>query len=195
MQGIIGDSLTKSVTYILPMLGYSIKEFVNIVNCYIADEGKPQYTNHIFLLHKFDGRSNADYLSYEETLVEHEHFEELYDPDRSHVMFIFRVPEYFQREYDLFKMGKYSKFNDDYKKHILNFLGPKYKTSKTRQVLYKSKKLKKDMENRLGVNLTENMELSSVPNLEQETYKLTDRIIHPLKDSFKEHENSDEKED
>jgi len=175
MRGVISKNFTRSTTYLMPMLGHSVKEFINVVNCYMYDESKPEYDNHIFLLHKFDDDVRSGYLSYEDSLKQHELYVDSYDPNNPHVMFVFKVPEEYQKEYDLFKAGQYSKFRDSYKRHILKFQGGLFQTKKIRQVLYKSEKLHKEWEERLGVEIPLGQELSSIPDRDKETYKLSDR--------------------
>jgi hypothetical protein len=66
------------------------------------------------------------------------------------IMMVFSVPDKFAKEYELFKIGKYSKFSENYKK-----LFPQYLTndraqspeSKIWQALYKSDALRKELEN------------------------------------------------
>jgi hypothetical protein len=47
---------TKSFMFILPMLGKTILEFKNVLNCFVyADDERGQmYDNNIFILFKFD---------------------------------------------------------------------------------------------------------------------------------------------
>ena len=62
-----------------------------------------------------------DFILYEETLEKSELFHTKYDPNKTHVMFIFNVPEDYQDVYDLYRAGKYSELPQDYKIQIFKY--------------------------------------------------------------------------
>ena len=104
--------LTKSYTYVLPMLS----PYINIrrdqlVNAFIGDKDFPEYDNHIFLLYKFNG--SKAFLQYEDYLEHSKLFVKTYDPDKNHVMYIFNVPSFYRNDYNLFRKGKYSEMAYD----------------------------------------------------------------------------------
>ena len=172
--------LNKSYTYVLPMLSTEItlvKE--GLVNTFIGDQEYPQYDNHIFLLYKFNG--SKEFLEYEDFLKNTHLFVCSYDPDNTHVMYVFDVPAFYQTDYDLFKKGKYSEMNRDYKVVIFAFHNIMDHNHRVAQVLFKHPDLREEWEERTGENLPKHAEVSSVPDLNKEVYNESMKVINPLK--------------
>lgn len=161
--------LNKSYTYILPMLAnyIGIKKR-NLVNTFIGDRDYPKYDNNIFLLYKFSGAK--EFLLYEDFLKSTDLFVDSYDPDNHHVMFVFKVPSFYQSDYDLFKQGKYSEMNYDYKVVIFGFHNIIDHEHRVAKVLFKHPDLREELEERIGVEIPENMEVSSIPDMNLEIY-------------------------
>ena len=171
--------LTKSYTYVLPML----HPYVNIrkdrlVNAFIGDEDYPEYDNHIFLLYKFSG--SKAFLTYEGELEGHELFVKSYDPDKSHVMFVFKVPSFYKNDYGLYKKGKYSEMAYDYKVLIFEFHSIYDHEHKVAKVLFKHPDLKEELEDRIDVELPKGAEVSSIPNLGTEIYVSSMKVKNPV---------------
>jgi hypothetical protein len=171
----IGD-LNKSGTYIMPMLGDTALEFrgknfpfSNFKNCFIGDKNKSEYNNHILLLYKFSGE--VKYLEFEERLKDNIYYVDLYDPDPYHTMYVFNVPLHWEENYELFKEGKYSKFENKYKLHIQKFLSLDRKTSPVMQVLYKDEIRYLELEKEFDIKIPRDQEVSSLPNMQIEIYQ------------------------
>jgi hypothetical protein len=167
----------KSDTYILPMLGHTGLEFMgdkfpmNLYrNCFIGDntsKGK-KFEDKIFILYKFSGKEGFDKM--EEYLKQNAYYLDSYDPDYEHVMYVFNIPIEFEKDYHLFKEGKYSQLSDRYKQHIMKFHALNSSDGPV-QVMYKVDALKSKLEKSLGVNLPQTAELSSVPDMGREIYQ------------------------
>lgn len=158
----------KTYTYILPMLQNEVMKYStdycnnNFRACFLGDitKKKDLTDNKILLLYKFHG--GKPYLDFENKLINHPLFEVLYEPDKLHTMYVFKVPEKYKIEYNLFKDWKISKFNSEYKKLIQQF----HKLESTHsviQVLNKDKTLKKKLELSLNHRIPDENELSSSP--------------------------------
>ena len=172
--------LTKSYTYVLPMLS----PYINIkrdqlVNAFIGDKDFPEYDNHIFLLYKFNG--SKAFLQYEDYLEHSKLFVKTYDPDKNHVMYIFNVPSFYRNDYNLFRKGKYSEMAYDYKVIIFEFHKIYDSEHKVAKVLFKHQDLKEEIEDRIGAEIPKGNELSSIPDLDTELYKNHMKIKDPLK--------------
>ena len=176
--------LNKSFTYILPMLSpYILIRKDYLLNSFIGDTEYPEYDNHIFLLHKFQG--SKSFLLYEQELTSNNLFVKSYDPDKHNTMHVFKVPEKYQKEYDLFKQGKYSEVDYEYKVLIFKFhsiIDPEHRVAK---VLFKHDDLKEEIEDRIGVVLPQGNELSSVPDLDVEFFSAKFKNTNPLKPETK----------
>lgn len=172
--------LNKSYTYILPMLSAEMKIVkTGLKNTFIGDRDYPEYDNHIFLLYEFSG--SREFLEYEDFLENTKLFVAKYDPDDHHVMFVFKVPSFYQVDYDLFREGKYSEFNYDYKVMIFAFHNILDHEHRVAKVLFKHPDLREEWEERTGTDIPESMEVSSVPDLEREVYNDSMKVVDPVK--------------
>jgi len=172
--------LNKSYTYALPMLSTEIEIHKNnLMSVFIGDEDKKEYDNHIFLLYKFS--AEKEFLEYEDYLKNTHLFVTSYDPDKTHVMFVFDVPAFYQTDYDLYIKGKYSEFNYDYKVIIFAFHNIMDFKHKVAQVLFKHEDLKEEIEDRIGEEIPKGSEVSSIPDLNKEVYREYMKVINPLK--------------
>ena len=154
------DRKTRSFTYIFPMLGSNKHEFLNVVNCYVGDKLKPEIKDHIFLLLK----NNHNSEKVEKILQIDSNYEGHYPVNNTYTMYYFNIPEKWRPSYFLFKMGKYSKFPDAYKRHILKFHNTQIKGA-VGKVLYKSEQLFKEWEKLLKVEISREQEIGSMPDL------------------------------
>jgi len=169
----------KSKTYLLPLLSelvdFDKKYFKFIKNTYTYVSN---HENCFAILHDFSFK-NPDFTHYEHKLVKNELFVELIDIGDD-VLYIFKFPEVYMHEYDRFKEGKFSNFGSDAKELILEFYNDIYKGNvnattfllKVNQILFKDKKLKRQIEEELHVSLEEDAELSGLPDEILETFSL-----------------------
>ena len=175
----------KSKTYLLPLLseivGFDKKFFNSLLNTYMFDDlGK--YKNCFYILHKFTFK-NPEYTKYENTLISNELFVDLIDMDDK-VLYIFKFPKEYIKEYNLMKVGKYSLFGKDAKELILEFFTHVYKGNlnavkfliKVKQILFKNERLKKEIEDELKVKLPDNAELTDIIKRKNETFNLSQYI-------------------
>ena len=170
----------KSFTYVLPMLAlYLDVKTENLLNTFIKSADKPELTNHLFLLYKFSGAKI--FLEYEDFLEKEELFELSYDPDKYHVMFVFKIPDSHKEIYDKFLNGKYSEFPQDYKVHIFKFHGIKDPNHRVAQVLFKHPDLREEWEEALEMPIPDDAEVSSVPDMNLEIYTEKFKYAEPLK--------------
>ena len=174
--------LNKSKTYLLPLLSevvdLDLRFYKHIKNCYIFDDLN-KYEDCIFILHDFNFK-NPEFTAYEHKLIKNPHFMELVDVD-NFVIYIFKFPKEYIKEYNFYKEGKYSQFGTDAKELILEFYTKVYKNNPnavnflltTKQILFRNKILKRKLEKKLNVKLDDNAELSDIINIEDETLALS----------------------
>lgn len=161
--------LNTTSTFALPFLGVNRKWFMwdsLFINCFIGtnrdDTGKV-----IALLYRFSGR--AEFLKFESAMCAFRNFIKRYDPDPYHVMFVFDVPKSATKSYEHFINGRYSEIDDIWKLKILEFHGFDI-DGMTGKILFQADSLRREIEDRLDVELPEGAELYSVPNLEFEVF-------------------------
>jgi len=170
----------KSFTYILPMMSLYmdiVKE--NLLNTFIYSIDKPEYKNHLFFLYKFSG--NKKFLEYEDYLENQELFQHSYDPDKFHTMYCFKIPDSHKDIYNKFLKGRYSEFPQDYKVHIFKYHDIKSPDHRVAQVLFKHPNLRQEWEDKLGVIISDDAEVSSKPDTNLETYQDKHKYVVPLK--------------
>jgi len=178
-DGVERQMFNKSYTYIQPLLSeYMEVRKEGLINVFIGSTEYPKYTNNIFVLFRYSGE--LDFVRYEDYVETSPLFVAKYDPDKYHVMFIFRVPPRYQEVYDNFKKGQYSKFPKPYKALIFKYHNIIDSNHKVAKVLYKHIDLREDLEERLGTFLPEGSEVSSIPDPSLEVYTESMKIKDPL---------------
>jgi hypothetical protein len=176
----------KSKTYLLPLISEIIdidpKYIDHLENTYMEDS-KGEYKNCIFIYQKFNFK-NPDFTKYENKLVNNELFVKLIDKGE-YTIYIFKFPEEYLPEYEFLKQSKYSWFGNDAKQLIIRFWKELYGqtpvggrvVTKIKQILYKDKILKKELEKMLStekspVIIDDNSELGEYVDMNNETIDL-----------------------
>lgn len=171
----------KSKTYLLPLLSEVIELEpgfnAHIVDTYLFDD-MDKYQNCFYILHDFSFR-NPEFTAYEHKITNNQYFVDLIDIDNK-VLYIFKFPDEFMKEYYLYKEGKYSEYGKDAKDIILNYFGAVYSGNlnavsfllRVKQILFKDEKLKRTLEKKLNVVLSPDAELGDILNIEEETFDL-----------------------
>lgn len=149
----------KSVYFILPMIGIS-SNYRNLINCYLGDSKYPKYNyNKILVELKFK----------DNYILKNEYLTEYYETEKNTVIYVFDVPDKFEKDFFLFLTGKYSKFSDNYKKHILSFIQIRpVQNSYVYKILYKTTDLKLKVEESIGQELPDDAEICSIADWSKE---------------------------
>lgn len=170
----VGD-VNKSGTYIFPMLGKLRSYYAGAVfpktqykNCFVGDLTEEDTEGKILLLYKFSG--DLKYIQFEAELMKHPLFERMYEPDNSHSMYVFGIPDEYRQDYEWFKRGKYSHFSPEYKQQIQKFFNLK-DDHDVMQVLRKDPKKFEKLEADLGMKIPRDQECSSIPNWDIEYFR------------------------
>ena len=153
----------KTSTFLLPILNKTknqLKYNTYFVNAYISQDHKQ-----LCLLYRFTGTQL--YKEFENNILKEKLCIRHIDYDQYHVMYLFRIPDKFEKDVEFFLEGKYSRFSDTLKNLIFKFYGSSTE-SIVYQVIHKSPSLRQMIENDLNVRLDDNMELASKPILEHE---------------------------
>ena len=173
----------KSKTYLLPLLSELVQfepmYFSNLENTYIYDD-LDKYKNCIYLLHKTNF-TNPQFTSYENKLLNNEYFADLIDVSQDTSLYIFNFPEEYLHEYNMFIEGKYSRFGEDAKNLILSFWGEIYQNNinavnfllKVKQILFKDDKLRRQLEQEIGISISPEAELTDKVDKKDETFLLS----------------------
>lgn len=176
-----GSIRNKSHTYLLPLISEVIdidNKFLPMLKGTFIGVEDTNFENSVALLFDFSFKV-PECTYFENKIKDNMYFKKLYDLNNE-VLYVFDFPEEYLKEYSLFKLGKYSQFNDDAKELILEYWYRVFKGSKqaieflvsTKQILFKDEKLRRKLEKELNVSIEEDAELSSPPILSNEYYKL-----------------------
>lgn len=135
----------------------------SLLNCYIGIKEYEDYKDHIILLFKF--KSTAPFLSVKELLINHSLYRtsiSFTSKSTEYHLFIMNLPEDKKEVLDLFKKGKYSKFNKEYKDliEIIHKVTPK---KQLYHILRKTNDLRKQLEQKLGAKIPVELDLWSIP--------------------------------
>ena len=180
----------KSKTYLLPLLseivGFDKRFFKHLKNVYMFDD-MSRYENCLLILHDFSFQV-PEFTSYEHKMIDNELFVDLVDIN-DQVLYVFKFPDEYMNEYNHLIEGRYSKFGEDAKELILEFFTDVYKGNpnavpfllKVKQILFKDKKLKKQIEEDLSTDrsrviLPADAELTDKIIIENETFPLSKYI-------------------
>jgi hypothetical protein len=141
----------------------------NFINVFRYCEKYPQYDKHVFLVYKYSPKPLFE--TFINKLKNNSNFVLDDDLDKYTVMLIYKIPKEFEHTLKMFDLGKYSQFSNEAKSRILSFFSAKEEDIfNPVGVLYKKLWRKEDIERSIGMKLPDNAELSSIPNIDKETY-------------------------
>lgn len=160
---------TKTSIFILPMLSGNRNLFLydtHLINAFIGVE---DIQDHLVLLYRWS--EDPLFAKFDLALKKFPTFVKAYDPDPNHTVYVFKIPKKHIKNFVLFKEGKYSELDDNYKLKILDF---HYMTadSALAKILFKSYERKAQLEKKLDAELPEDSELLSIIDLETEILNL-----------------------
>ncbi|MFW6225405.1 MAG: hypothetical protein ACOC3V_00435 [bacterium] len=141
-----------------------------IYNTYLFLEGKEDK----YFIIQYNKVDDEDFHKYINKLKENELVDDIVENDYLNI--IIKIPEELEPDYNYFVSGNFSKITK--KKLIVDFLRKNYGSrqfksiERIKQVLYKDKDLKEELEFTLDITLPPNCELSSIPDKQSETLKL-----------------------
>lgn len=160
---------TKTSLFLFPMLGGERKLLFYdslFINAFIEKRKK---NDCILLLYKNSKRKA--FVEFTSLLHRITTFIAVETPSPKHLLFVFKVPQGYKKDFENFKLGKYSEFRDSYKLQILDFHRFDI-DGKMGQILFKSKERREQLEAELDVKLPEDSELYSIMNEEEEKFNL-----------------------
>jgi hypothetical protein len=172
-----------STTYLFPLINDILEINYNFYSKYV----KTTYINsdlykdkqYFYILIDYDFKI-PEFRQEEERLMNFDIFIDSVDVDEDTVLMIYEFPKSYEKEFEYFKKGKYSKFGNDAKMKILKFFHRLLGTSteglkiltKIKHVLYRNSILKEQLEESLGIKLNTDAELGSIMDNDKETVKI-----------------------
>lgn len=141
----------------------------NFVNVFRYSELHSDLDKHLFVIYKYS--PNPQFEVFIERLKRSRNFYSVEDIDKYMIMIIYKFPSEYLKALTKFDNGQYSKLKNEEKLKILSFYSV---TSQDKfgpaGVLFKKDWRREEIETRIGMKLPDDAELSSIPDLEQETF-------------------------
>lgn len=163
-------SKTKSSLFVAPMLGGEKKLwFYNqlMINTFIGI--KDELEDKIVLLYK--NSNDPLFIKFKNAIQKFKNFYEIRDIDPYHILIIFDVPKIHRKNFKLFKKGKYSEFGKTFKLKILEY----HKMNVDNvigQILFRTVARKRALERKIGMYLSDDAELYSIPEKHEEHFNI-----------------------
>lgn len=137
--------------------------------CFVGDKNRPDIKDKILVLY------SSDYTMFEHQdalLTEHNLFDQKYQVNHNHFMYVFHLPIGYENNYYNVIDGKYSRLDDVYKRHILDFHRKYDNVSTMKGVLYKEERLYQMWEREIGQEIPRTQEIGTMPDMEYEMFDL-----------------------
>lgn len=164
------------IRFILPMVGINYKTLPDeLINCYIDEE------YHTYLV--FEKNENFEKLldNYFNHIKNTNNFLVLYEEDTDEVTFKFKIPSQFEKDFDLFIDGSYSKLSDILKDRLCLYFGKKTIQANHEvsiyNAIYPQDFKRKQIAYRVGEDVKYIIEVLDKPNLQEELYKPLTALI------------------
>lgn len=161
---------TKSSMFIMPLLGGKRTLWFYdkaLVNAFMGIEN--EFEDKIVLLYKI--YQDPLFTKFLDIIQRFRSFYELRYLDNHHLLVIFNVPTKAQKNFDRFKNGKYSELSKLYKLKILEYHKMEV-GGVVGQILFKSPNRKKKIEKMIGMEIPDDAEVYSIPNLKTELFNI-----------------------
>ena len=104
----------------LPMLGKHPDEYPRFRDCFIRNEDRPEYNNHILVYTRIGGGNRSDYYDEIDALREMDGYVADFDDsfDKTFATFVFKVPERWKEDYDKLLGGDGINISTEYIKEM-----------------------------------------------------------------------------
>ena len=165
--------LNKSYSYLIPLLDKYCKidgdYYIMLENVYTRHQDGD--VGDIIIL-SYCNADNDDFKKYIEELKSNELCQDFIETDDD-ISVILKFPDEFIDEYNFYKEGKFSQFSQEAKDIIVKYVldTHKYKDAyRVKRVLNKDISLREELEHKLAMTIDRDMELSSIPDKELETF-------------------------
>ena len=159
--------LNKSKTYLLAYFSkyIPIKFIKQINNTYLF------FNNDYNFCLRYEYSGKKEFTEYEKELESNEYYKLTIDINKKEVLYVFNIPDDLYSTVDLFISGKYSSLPD--KEFLINFLIKNFDLKiedKIIKIINRDLELKIKIEEELNIKIPEGVDLSSVPDLDDENF-------------------------
>jgi len=111
------NRVTPATFFVMPMLGKHPDKYPRFRDCFISDEESPQYDNHIHIYTRTGGGNRDSYTEENQTMRDMDGFVADFDDsfDSTFASWIFKIPEQWAADFDLFQANKMKDFSAEYR--------------------------------------------------------------------------------
>jgi hypothetical protein len=183
-ESLYDGKYSKTAQFMLPAIGINVLKPIiakYFENAFLTDkEHKHNYTRPIFLLFSVKDYLELDWKRVYSRLLESKNFITEYDVgvqnNKYLIMLVFSVPSEYANDYLNFRLGRYSKFSEDYKKNF-----PEFREGKRNiywQIVNKDEELRQKITKTFGVAedlLNSNDEIWDEPRHKREFYRYKEK--------------------
>lgn len=165
----------KSAFFLTPLTLIPKQYFEKALNHYCLNAHKPELTNHVFVLFDRDIIEEHELRRFEIFSIYRgtEEFD-------NYILVTFSLLPQFENDYKAFINGKYSKYSDKGKSALKNYLPMLVRDPNTKKehisnyfkIMYPTNDDRRELGIALCVNLDDDAEIYSSPNLEEETFNI-----------------------
>lgn len=179
------NNLNKNYTslFLLPLLEYSSQFFPKeFIDSYIISKNKQ-------IVCIFENSSSEDLKGTIWQMQNHDNFNSInYEDNNQEIIVIFDIPKEREVDFNLFLIGRYTKFSNDYKEILLDYHGRKTGAGKSIMMIdalfpdhlakkYRVDKMSIPGESPISINDLPNGEVISLPDLDKEEYIKIDNLV------------------
>lgn len=165
--------INKSYSYLIPI----VNEFCTIDPAYfiLVDQSYAMVngsSDEPLVVLSYEKTDNQMFLDYLEDIKVNPITKNVIESEDK-ITFVFEIPKEYRHEYRSFINGRFSAFSQKAKDLVMNYVTSYHKANtakKVKMVLYKEDELKRYLENKLAVRLDADLDLSSIPKVEEESF-------------------------
>lgn len=163
-ESIYDGKFSKTAQFMVPSVGINLLNpliFRFFVNAYLSDaEHKHDYTRPVFMLFAVASWKDKDWEKVYAKLIISPNYMAEYDIGVQNgkflLMVVFQIPKEFETDYINFKLGRYSRFSEEYKKKFPEFIDTKNKKKNIHwQIIHRDEDLKRDIEKEYNMDYGE----------------------------------------
>jgi len=179
-ESVYDGKYSKTAQFMLPAIGVNVTKPIiakYFENAFLTDrEHKHNYVRPIFMLFSITDYMELDWKRVYARLIESKNYITEYDVGIKNgkylLMMVFSIPEQFANDYFSFRIGKYSKFSENYRKNFPEFIDKKKNIHW--QIINKDSELKDKIIKLFNVDedlFDEEDEIWDQPRYEREFYR------------------------
>ncbi len=114
------NGVNPATFFILPMLGEHPDAYPRFRDCFLKDESRPEYDNHIHIYTRTGGGNREEYENENEEMCLHPEYVTDFDDDfdSTYATFVFKVPEKWSADFKKITDGNIKDISPEYKAEL-----------------------------------------------------------------------------